>query len=188
MKRTKIILKTILISIIVISALQGFSQKYLTKNGYIRFYSETPLETIQAENKQVNAALDLQTGDFVFKILIQSFEFPKALMQEHFNENYMESDKFPNAMFKGKIVNLKDIDFNKEGTYKVNVDGDLTIHGVTKTISEPGTIIIKGDGKVQGKSKFNIKVADYDIRIPKAVTENIADSIEVTVDVEMSKM
>ena len=85
-------------------SLPAFSQKYLTKNGSIRFYSETPMETIQADNKQVNSALDVQTGDFVFKVLIKSFLFEKALMQEHFNENYMESDKMPDATFTGKIL------------------------------------------------------------------------------------
>ena len=101
-----------LLSIVfILVASAGYSQKYITKNGYIKFYSETPMETIEAHNRQVNSALDISTGDFVFKVLIKSFEFEKALMQEHFNENYMESDKFPDATFTGKITNLSSINF-----------------------------------------------------------------------------
>jgi len=169
-------------------SLPGFSQKYLTKNGSIRFYSETPMETIQADNKQVNSALDVQTGDFVFKVLVKSFLFEKALMQEHFNENYLESDKFPNATFQGKIINLSSIDFSKEGTYEALVEGDLTIHGVTNKISEKGTFTVKAGDKVHGNSKFMVKPADYQIKIPNTVMKNIAETIEVTVDVELSKI
>ena len=164
------------------------AQKYLTKNGYIRFYSETPIETIQADNRQVNAALDAATGDLVFKVLMKSFDFEKALMQEHFNENYVESHKFPNGTFQGKVTNIKDIDFATPGTYDALVEGDLTIHGVTQKVSEKGTFTVKSADNVQGQCKFDIKVADYDIKIPKAVVQNIAESMEVTVDVDLMKM
>ena len=90
------------------------AQKYMTKTGQIRFSSETPVEKIEATNNQVNSAMDISTGDFVFKVLIRGFEFKKALMQEHFNENYMESDKMPNSTFTGKITNLKEINFNRQ--------------------------------------------------------------------------
>lgn len=182
-------MKTILISILalLLSANVAYSQKYMTKNGHIRFFSSTPMEDIEAHNRQVNAALDAQTGDFVFRVLIKSFEFEKALMQEHFNENYMESHKFPNSSFQGKVSNLADMDFTKDGTYNANIEGKLTIHGVTKDISEKGTFTVKG-GKVQGYSKFNVKVADYEIKIPGAVVNNIAESIEVTVDVTLEAL
>jgi polyisoprenoid-binding protein YceI len=164
------------------------AQKFMTKNGNIRFYSETPIETIEATNNQVNTALDTQTGDLVFKVLIKSFQFEKALMQEHFNENYLESDKFPNSTFQGKITNLSAIDFTKEGTYDATIEGDLTIHGVTRKISEKGTFKVMAGDKIEGDSKFNIKPADYSIKIPGAVVKNIAETIEVTVDIELSKM
>jgi polyisoprenoid-binding protein YceI len=164
------------------------AQKYMTKNGNIKFYSETPLETIEAKNSQVNAALDTQTGDLVFKVLIKSFQFEKALMQEHFNENYLESDKFPNSTFQGKVINLSAVDFSKEGSYEATIEGDLTIHGVTKKISEKGTFTVKSGDKIHGISKFNVKPADYDIKIPGAVVKNIAEVLEVTVDIELSKM
>lgn len=174
--------------IVTLSYVTGQAQKYMTKNGNIKFYSETPIETIQAENSQVNAAFDTQTGDLVFKVLIKSFQFPKALMQEHFNENYMESDKFPNATFKGKVTNMTSIDFTKEGTYEALLEGDLTLHNVTKKISEKGTFTVKPGDKIHGTSKFNVKPSDYEIKIPGAVVKNIAESIEVTVDIELSKM
>lgn len=169
-------------------SLSVHAQKYMTKNGNIKFYSETPMETIQAVNDQVNAALDTRTGDIVFKILIKSFQFPKALMQEHFNENYMESDKFPNSTFKGKITNLSSIDFSKEGSYDAVIEGDMTIHGVTKSISEKGAFTVEPGDRIHGKSKFLVRVADYNIKIPGTVINNIAESIEVTVEVELAKM
>ena len=177
-----------LIIIGLLSSNTGHSQIFVTKNGNIKFYSETPMETIQANNNQVNAALNTQTGDMVFKILIKSFQFPKALMQEHFNENYLESDKFPNSIFKGKVTNLPTIDFSKEGTYDALIEGDMTLHGVTQKISEKGTFTVKPGDIIHGTSKFNVKPADYEIKIPGAVVKNIAEAIEVTVDIELSKM
>ena len=101
-------------------------------------------------------------------------------MQEHFNENYMESDKYPKASFKGNITDLSKIDFTKDGKYGVNVSGDLTMHGVTKKVSAPGTVSVKS-GKVAAESKFNLRLADYNISIPALVKDNIAEVIEITV-------
>jgi len=176
--------KSILLLSITLIAFTAFSQRYLTKNGHIKFYSETPVETIEAHNRQVNSALDIETGDFVFKVLMKSFEFEKALMQEHFNENYVESDKFPNAMFKGKVVNTEDVDFSVNGKYNVVVEGDLTIHGVTNKISEKGTFTVTGEN-IEGQAEFVLKPEDYKIKIPKTVINNIAEEIEVTVDVTL---
>jgi polyisoprenoid-binding protein YceI len=177
----------LLVLIFIIGASAGFSQKYITKNGYIRFFSETPMETIEAHNRQVNSALDIATGDFVFKVLIKSFEFEKALMQEHFNENYMESDKFPDATFTGKITNLSAIDFTKDGKYEADVEGDLKIHGETKKVKEKGTFDVSG-GKINGKSIFMIHLADYKIKIPNTVVNNIAEDIQITVDVNLEQL
>jgi polyisoprenoid-binding protein YceI len=173
--------------VLLMSASSVYSQKYMTRNGHIRFFSSASLEDIEAHNRQVNAALDLETGDFVFRVLVRSFEFEKALMQEHFNENYMESHKFPNASFQGKISNLSEIDFNKNGTYEATVEGKMTIHGVTKDIVEKGTLTMK-DGTIEAYSQFNVKVADFDIKIPKTVVNNIAENIQVTVDVKLEKL
>jgi hypothetical protein len=160
------------------------AQKFITKTGYIKFYSYAPLEKIEAHNRQVNSALDIPTGGFVFKVLMKSFEFEKALMQEHFNENYVESDKYPSAYFAGKVTNIKDINLSKDGIYDADVTGKLTLHGVTKDISEKGTFEVK-QGKLIGKTKFNLTVADYNITIPGNVGNNVSKTIEVTVDITL---
>ena len=165
----------------------GFGQKYVSKNGHVKFFSAAPTENIEANNNQVNAALDLSNGNLVFKVLIKSFEFEKALMQEHFNENYMESDKFPNSTFSGKVSNLQDIDFSKDGEYKAKVKGSLTMHGVTKEVEHEGSFKVEGSS-VKCHAIFPVKVGDYNIKIPKTVVDNIAETIEVTVDVKMDKM
>jgi hypothetical protein len=158
------------------------AQKYITKNGKIHFYSDAPTEKIEAFNNHVNSALDISSGDFIFRVLMKSFQFEKALMQEHFNENYVESHKFPNATFVGKVTNLSEKDFTTPGTYQAQIEGELSIHGVTRKISEQGTFEVK-DGKIHGKSTFYVAVADYDIKIPQAVITNIAENIEVNVDI-----
>jgi polyisoprenoid-binding protein YceI len=162
------------------------AQKFISKNGHIKFYSDSPMEKIEANNRQVKIALDAGTGDFVFQVLMKSFEFEKALMQEHFNENYVESDKYPNATFLGKITNLKDINLTKDGTYQATVEGKLTIHGVTKNVKENGTLEVNGD-KATAKSKFNILLSDYNISVPGAVVNNISKSIEITINAILDK-
>ncbi len=176
--------KLAMITALVLLILQLPAQKYVTKSGNISFYSSAPLEDIEAHNRQVNAALDTGTGDLVFKVLIRSFQFEKALMQEHFNENYLESHKFPTATFKGKITNLDDMALDQDGTYEAKVEGDLTIHGVTRPVSETGTFTVR-EGMINGKAEFDVLVEDYDIKIPKTVINNIAESIRISVDVEL---
>lgn len=179
--------KLLLTTGLTIVLLAGFSQKYITKNGHIRFYSETPVETIEAHNRQVNSALDIVSGDFVFKVLMKSFEFEKALMQEHFNENYVESDKFPNATFKGKVQNIQDIDLTATGEQQAEVAGDLTIHGITQAIQTKGIFTVEKD-QLHGIAIFIIKPADYGIKIPTPVVNNIAEEIEVTVTIKLDKL
>ncbi len=181
MKRTIILLIPLILYSFVSEA-----QRYITKTGYISFFSTTPVEDIEAKNHQVNAALDASTGEVVFKVLMKSFQFEKALMQEHFNENFVESDKYPNSTFKGKIVNIKDVNFSQNGTYDVSIQGDLTIKDVTKKINEKGKLEVNGE-KVRGLSTFFVQVADWNIKIPGTVAANIAKSIRVDVDVDLEK-
>ena len=169
--------------------LTSFTGKYITKNGKISFYSDAPLEKIEAKNSQVNAAIDSQSGAILFKVLIKSFIFEKALMQEHFNENYLESDKYPTAIFKGKITNLNDINFERDGSYAAIVKGKLTIHGVTKDISTTGMITIKNKGDLLNtKAIFTIKITDYGISIPGAVTGKIAEEVEISINADMKPL
>lgn len=159
------------------------AQKFITKNGYISFYSHTPLEEIKAENNQVAGVLDISTGEVVFQVLIKSFHFERALMEEHFNENYLESEKYPKSVFKGKITNLSAVDFTKYGTYDVTVEGELTIRNVTKKISTKGTIEVISGG-INASSKFNIDPEDYKITIPGVVRDKIDKQFEVTISMK----
>lgn len=172
--------RLIILSVLTMLVLSVSAQKYMTKNGFISFFSHTPMEDIKADNNQVAGVIDASTGDMVFQVLIKSFHFDRTLMEEHFNENYMESDKYPKATFKGKITDLKSVDFTKNGSYEVMVEGDLTIRDVTKKISVKGTVEVVSGGLNAG-TKFIITPEDYNIKIPPVVRENIAKTIEVTV-------
>jgi polyisoprenoid-binding protein YceI len=163
------------------------AQKFVTKTGMIRFYSDAPAEKIEAINRQVNAALDVSTGSLVFNVLMKSFTFEKALMQEHFNEKYVESDKFPTATLVGTVINIKDVNFAKNGSYPVIVEGKLTLHGVTKQITEKGTISV-ANGTVTAMSVINILLSDYGITIPDMVVSKLSNKIEITVNLVLDKM
>jgi len=178
---------TIILAIILLTTTLANAQKFMTKGGTIKFSSDTPMEKIEGINRQVNSALDFSTGNFVFKVLIHGFEFEKALMQEHFNENYMESEKFPNSTFNGKITNIKDVNLGKDGIYKLVAEGDLSIHGVTNKVKVNGTLEVKG-GKVSGKATFDVSPKDYNITIPNAVIKNISEAILVEVNISLDKL
>jgi hypothetical protein len=158
----------------------AFAQKYLTRTGKITFFSSTALENIEARNNEVAAVLT-QSGDIIFQVPIKSFKFQKQEMEEHFNEEYLESDKYPKADFKGKIENVSAVNFSKDGIYNVKVAGKLTIHGVAKEVSIPGTITVKGTD-ITVNSKFNVATGDYNVRIPSVMGGKIAKTIEVTVN------
>ena len=151
---------------------------FFTKTGKITFFSSTPMEDIYATNNEVSSFLNKSNGELVFAVLIKGFHFEKALMEEHFNDKYMESSKFPKADFKGKIVNLSDVNFAKDGDYNVKVSGNLTIHGQTKAVTSDGVISIKA-GKIASKSTFNVLLADYKI---DRVNKNLSESIKITIE------
>lgn len=162
-------------------ALNTDAQTYITRSGRITFFSKASIENIEANNNEVTSILNTTNGEVAFIALIKSFKFKKALMEEHFNENYMESNTFPKANFKGTVTDLSKVNFSKDGTYNVTVKGDITIHGVTKNIEAPAIInILKG--KISANSKFNIRVKDYNIKIPTTVVNNISETLSVTVD------
>ncbi len=157
------------------------AQVFFTKNGYISFYSHTNVEDIKADNFETVSFLDATKGDFRFQVLIKGFQFPKAAMQGHFNSpSYMDSDQFPKSEFKGSITNIKAVDFSKDGVYPVDVTGDLTMHGITKKITQKGTIAIKS-GKPSGNAIFKVKRSDFNITTPGFTAAKIADEIEVTI-------
>ncbi|MEM7370955.1 MAG: YceI family protein [Bacteroidota bacterium] len=172
--------KILFISFLMLAALSVQAQKYLTKAGYISFFSSTPIEDITAENNQVVSILNVENGELVFQALMKSFQFEKALMQEHFNEKYVHSDKFPKAIFKGKIANMEEVNFSESGTYTANIQGELTIHGVTKPMETEGKIEVK-DGEILAEAAFPLTIADWEIKIPSVVRENIAEQVETKV-------
>jgi hypothetical protein len=152
------------------------AQKYTVEKGSIVFFSDATLEDIKAENKKIASLFNSATGAIAFSVPIVEFQFEKSLMQEHFNEKYMESDKFPKATFQGTLTN-----FNMGVTDEqvVNATGKLTLHGVTKDVSIPGTFQMK-DGKVIMTSKFMIRLEDYQVAIPQLMWQNIAEEVEVS--------
>jgi polyisoprenoid-binding protein YceI len=174
----------VIVALLSLGTLAQAQDKYFTKTGKITFSSKAPLEDIEAKNKTAAAIIDIKTGAIQFSVLMKGFEFEKALMQEHFNENYVESNKYPKAEFKGAIVNNKDINYTKDGTYPAIVKGQLTIHGVTQTIEAPGTIKV-ADGKIEATSTFNIRLSDYKISIPSVVKDKINNNVKVSVDTKL---
>ena len=172
-----------LTAVITLIGLSATAQKFMTRSGKVTFFSATPVENIEAFNNETAAAINSATGDVVFQVPIKSFKFENQLMQEHFNESYMESDKFPKAEFKGKMAPA---DISKDGTYKTMVSGKMTIHGVTKDIQIPGTITVKG-GELTMNAKFMVATADYKINIPSLAAGKIAKQIEVTVNTILKK-
>jgi uncharacterized protein with beta-barrel porin domain len=168
--------------IVFLMAIKSLSaQTYFTKNGTISFFSKTKIEDISAVNNQALCVLNSATGDLQFSVLIVGFHFPKAAMEEHFNENYLESKKYPKATFKGKIADVSKLTMSKDGTYNITVTGDLNIHNVTQKVTVAGTVIVKA-GKVSVSSNFKIKLADYKVKIPGAVKDNIAEELAITVN------
>jgi polyisoprenoid-binding protein YceI len=180
--------KTLLLAMLIAGAsLVNAQDKYFTKTGRISFHSKASMEDIEARNKTVAAVLDTKSGATQFSVLMKGFEFEKALMQEHFNENYVESDKFPKADFKGMITNNTSINYFKDGSYSTVVKGKLTIHGVTREVEAPGTIKIEA-GKIAATSTFNVLLSDYNISIPSIVKDKISNSIKIIVDCKMDPL
>lgn len=159
----------------------SFGQIYFTKNGNVSFYSKSLLQDIQADNNQVISVLNIKTGSLQFSLLNNGFQFPKAKMQEDFNESYMESNTYPRSVFKGAITNIGSIDVSKDGSYPVEVKGDLTIHGVTKSITTKGLLNISKQ-TITANSSFTVMVKDYGIKIPSIVSQKIAEQIKITVN------
>lgn len=154
------------------------SQVYVASSSEISFFSEAPQENIEALNKKSSSLLNTKTKQLVFQVPIGAFDFEKDLMEEHFNENYMETEKYPKATFNGTIK--EGVDFEKDGIYKAQVSGKLTIHGVTKDRSIDGEITVK-DGAISLKSQFAVKLEEHNVAIPKVVVLKIAEEVLVTI-------
>lgn len=156
------------------------AQRQLTREGYIRFFGATPAENIEGVSNQASSVIDASNGDIAWQVLLTSFTFEKALMQEHFNENYVESATFPKAEFRGSVEDFSAIDLSTNGEYEVTITGDLSLHGVTKPTSATGTLKVE-DGAIILDVTFDAVPEDYDIEIPSLVRDKIASSFDVTV-------
>ncbi len=170
------------LAVIILFVNNAYGQKLFTKSAKISFFSKTPMENISAVNSKAVSVWDLSSGQIEFSVLIKGFEFERALMQEHFNENYMESDSYPKATFKGVVENSSVAAFAKDNIYKVKITGTLTMHGVTKPLSIPATITVKG-GIVSASATFTVSAEDYGIKIPSLVAEKISKQITVNIAV-----
>lgn len=171
---------SIILLYLVFTSASYSQEKYFTISGFISFFSHSPLEDIKADNNQVLSIVDTSTGELAINVLLKSFMFKKSLMQEHFNENYVESDKYPKSKFKGKISGF---DYNSQAEQTVSIEGTLSLHGKTADVKTEA-ILIKKDGKLSLKGEFNVLVADFDIKIPRTVKDNIAKSIKVSFDID----
>ena len=175
-------MKSIILIVLLLISTSVVGQKYISEKSNIVFFSSALLEDIEARNEKAKSVFNADNGDIVFSIPVNQFQFAKSLMQEHFNEKYMESDKYPKTIFKGKVL-----DFEK-GSENNNVwtEGELEIHGVKRNVKIQGNLIFKGE-KVIIESKFIVKLEDYEIEIPKLLFHKIAEEVEVTVNFEYKR-
>ena len=181
-------MKKITFLLLVLISISAIGQsKYLTKTGTLVFEASVPsFEEVAAKNKSVTAILNTENGDFAALALVKAFRFKNALMEEHFNENYAESDNYPKATFKGKIEN-----FNLDSLSKIDsslsIDGSLTFHGVTKTIKDVPLTIKMVDDNIILSGSFKVLVSDFDIEIPKIVKNKLSDEVSVAFNFELVK-
>jgi polyisoprenoid-binding protein YceI len=179
-------IKRILISAMIMTlALNVIGQtnsRMVSSKSHIKFFSSTPAENIEANNYSATSTINAESGNMVFVVPMQGFEFDKALMQKHFNQkNFLDTKTYPEARLVAKITNVNEIDFTKDGEYDAMIEGDMTVRGITNKIKEKGTVTVKG-GMVEAKSVFNLTLADYGIEFVKGKpSSNIAKTVEVTV-------
>ena len=169
------------ITLILLAVNWALSAQVITsRNVTLSFFSSAPIEDIEAKSTDGVSAINLTSRSIYFKVPIRSFQFKKSLMQEHFNENYMESDKYPFAEFNG-VIN-ESVDFSKDGSYPVTAQGDLKIHGVSKHYTVNAKLFI-AQGKITADSSFPVRLENHNVKIPRLVIKNIAEVVQVTVSV-----
>jgi polyisoprenoid-binding protein YceI len=178
----------ILLLAVILTGLTAFSQtedKKITKTAHINFFSHTPIEDISSDNYAVVSSITTSTGEVVFSVPMQSFKFEKSMMQKHFNRaDFLNTKQFPKAKFKGKITNLSGVNFKKDGTYNATFEGEMTIHGVTKKVTEKGKIQVN-TGEITLDLNLKVALADYKIALKKGKpSKNVAKEIDVTVKAE----
>lgn len=184
---TSISLRTIAATVLLCPVITFAQDRYAARAGEVSFHSSTPIENIDAVNRKATSVFDAATGDVQFAVLIKGFEFEKALMQEHFNENYMESNTYPKSNFTGKMTGVTAEQMTKPGKYDITVTGNLTMHGVTAPVTSKGTITVEGT-TATAVSEFMVKPEDYKIAIPGVVRGKIAEQITIQVRIPYTKL
>lgn len=171
-----------MIAALLLAGTAAFAQKKTTTSAVIAFDATTPIDALpKAENKAAIASLDTKTGTVAFEATMKNFAFTNPKIQEHFNQpNWLDSEKYPTSTFTGKIVDLSKVNFAKDGTYNAEVEGDLTMRGVTKKVKAPATFIVKG-GKITSKSEFNVKLEDFKVDGPAIGAGKVAKDPKITV-------
>lgn len=177
-------MKKLLLFALLSMGFHSKAQLYMTSTGEISFFSKTPMEDIDAINKSVSSIINTTTNEVAVQMRITNFVFPNKLMQEHFNENYLESEKYPSATFKGKIKET--VNLTVAGSYPISASGSATIHGVTRPIELKGTIVSTGS-TLALTCQFEVKLIDYNIKIPKIVFAKIAEVIKVSSKMNYTK-
>lgn len=173
----------IAVTALVSVSFQPASEVYMSKTGTVKFVSDAPLERIEAQSNKLSGALNVTQRTVAFSLPILSFQgFNDPLQQEHFNENYMESNQFPKGTFSGKII--EEVDLSKAGTYKVRAKGMMNIHGVEKERIIAGTLVVNASG-INLKSAFDVPLADHEITIPKIVNQKISEVINVEISADL---
>jgi polyisoprenoid-binding protein YceI len=184
MKKSSII-TLITVVTLTLTAFTTVPEKWVSSKSHVKFFSSTPAEDIEANNFKTVSTIDPKTGEVVFSVPMQSFEFEKSLMQKHFNQDkFLDTKQFPKAKFTGRITNLDDINWDSDGTYSASISGDLTIKGVTKSYSEMGSITVTG-GAINTTSTFHVTLSDHGIAFQDGKpSTNIAKTVEVTLIAE----
>jgi len=176
----------LIVALLMANVFTSFGQeRWYTKEAKVSFFCDGSAENIEAFNNKGFLVIDAPTGKIEISVLMKAFTFEKALMQEHFNENYVESDKFPKAIFKGTIQDPENIKWDTDGLYEVQISGDLTIHGVTNEITTPAKITIK-NGVPVGDATFIIALADYQVDIPKIVEDKVSKKVRLVVQANLN--
>jgi hypothetical protein len=172
---------------LIISSAQDkkYAEAYVCTAGKTHFFASTPIEDIQATSNTTLCVLNTKSKKISSKVQMTSFVFPQKLMQEHFNENYIESDKFPYGILEAEITN--DIDFTKDGVYDINLKGTFEVHGVKREREIKGKLTIKNGQPVSATATFDVKLADHNIKIPTAVVAKIAEVVKVDTDFKFEK-
>lgn len=179
-------MKKIFLLLTVLISTSLFSQKMITRTGEVKFEASMPaFEEIAAKNNTASCIFDKATGDIAVLALVKAFRFKIPLMEEHFNENYIESDKFPKATFKGKVTNFDASKFTA-GKATFDVEGELTLHGVTKKVKTKITFVQSGE-KLIATCGFKVKTSDYNIKIPSVVKSKIAESVQIDLKFDLEK-